>query len=80
MADKSVVNEKNCSGAWFVTDPDAEDQGCISCGVCYSNSPEYFGADDFGAAYVKRQPQTESELLQCQEQCDACPVEAIGVR
>ena len=77
MADYKLKNKKNVEGNWFVTDPDADDQGCICCGVCYTNAPEFF-ADDDGAAYVCKQPQTQGEIALCAEQRANCPVEAIG--
>ena len=69
----------NVTGKFYCTDPDDEDgEGCIACNVCYSGAPEFFAEDDFGNAYVKKQPTTDAEIELCVEQLDACPVNSIG--
>jgi ferredoxin len=79
VANKNHKHEQNIDGAWYCTHPDDEDgEGCIACNVCYSGAPEFFGEDDMGNAYVKKQPTTDEEIELCQEQLDACPVASIG--
>lgn len=79
MANPSKKHNQNVVGAWFCTDPDDEDgEGCIACNVCYSGAPEFFAEDDYGNAYVLKQPTTAEDIELCQEQLDLCPVASIG--
>lgn len=79
MANKSNKHNMNIAGKFYCTDPDDEDgEGCIACNVCYSGAPEFFAEDDFGNAYVVKQPTTPQEIELCMEQLDACPVSSIG--
>ncbi len=79
MANPSQKHKLNVEGPWYCTDPDDEDgEGCIACNVCYSGAPDFFAEDDYGNAYVKKQPTTPEEIELCQEQMDLCPVASIG--
>jgi ferredoxin len=63
----------NTPGKFYV------DRNCIDCDVCRDTSPGNFHRnDDNGYSYVYKQPETDEELLLCQEAFNACPVEAIG--
>ena len=73
MADKSAKWSLNVPGKFYVDDQ------CIACDACVMEAPDFFAMnDDDGHAFVKKQPQSASELAQCQEVLEACPVEAIG--
>ena len=79
MANATAKHAQNISGAWYCTDPDDDDgEGCIACNVCYSGAEEFFGEDEDGNAFIKKQPTTPEEVALCQEQMDACPVASIG--
>jgi ferredoxin len=79
MANPNKKHPKNISGPFYCTDPDDNSgEGCIACNVCYSGAPEFFAEDDYGNAYVKKQPITAEEIALCEEQMDACPVCSIG--
>ena len=54
------------------------DNGCVGCGVCYSAASEFFGEDNSGKAFIKKQPVSFEEIELCYEQKDACPVSAIN--
>ena len=79
MANSAQKHKDNIAGAWYCTDPDDENgEGCIACNVCYTGAPDFFGEDEDGNAFVKKQPSTPEEIELCQEQLDACPVASIG--
>ncbi len=80
MIKKSLKKHvKNVPGAFYCTDPsDSTGHGCIACGVCYSGAPDFFKEDQYGNAYVHRQPETPSEIDLCLEQLDLCPVGSIN--
>ena len=79
MGNPKMKHEQNIAGPWYCTHPDDEDgEGCIACNVCYTGAPDFFGEDDDGNAFVKKQPTTPEEIELCQEQLDACPVASIG--
>ncbi len=79
MANPKKKHTLNIAGKWYCTDPDDEDgEGCIACNVCYTGAPDFFAEDDYGNAYVKKQPTTPEEIELCQEQSDMCPVCSIG--
>ncbi len=63
----------NVPGKFYV------DLQCIDCDVCRDTAPANFARnDDNGYSFVKKQPETESEMELCLEALNACPVEAIG--
>lgn len=79
MANPNKKHPKNVPGAWFCTDPnDDGGEGCIACNVCYTGAPEFFGEDEDGNAFIKKQPTNAAEIAACKEQMDACPVASIG--
>jgi len=79
MANPEAKNKENVKGAFYCTDPeDDAGEGCIACNACYGRAPQFFAENDEGSAYVWRQPETEEDILECQEQLDNCPVNAIG--
>lgn len=79
MANPKNKHPSNIPGPFYTTDPDDDGgEGCIACNVCYSGAPEFFAEDDYGSAFVKKQPTTPEEIELCQEQLDACPVNSIG--
>jgi ferredoxin len=73
MADKTLKNNKNVSGAFYI------DEQCIDCDLCRSTAPDNFTTeDDLGYAYVCLQPRNQHETELCAEAMENCPVEAIG--
>lgn len=73
MANINDRLEINVDGKYFV------DSNCTFCGLCADMAPENFDLnDDEGFAYVKKQPEDDSELAACDAALDSCPVEAIG--
>ena len=77
MAIKEQKNKLNIQGKLFCTSPDAEEDWCTSCGLCYSTAPEYFESDDQGAGYVYNQPEEIDDFIL--EVIEDCPNESIGV-
>jgi len=73
MADRDRAWKRNAPGRFYV------DDACIDCNLCEQIAPAHFTADDAeGHDYVFKQPETESEVAQCYEALEACPVGAIG--
>ncbi len=73
MADKSAKFTDNVSGKYYVDDQ------CIACDACVMEADNFFEMnDDDGHAYVKKQPNGQSEIEECENALEACPVEAIG--
>lgn len=73
MADRNSKFKQNVEGSFFVDDQ------CIACDACVMEAPRFFAMnDDEGHAFVKLQPQSPSELEECINALEACPVEAIG--
>jgi ferredoxin len=64
---------ENPGGRYYV------DTQCIDCDVCRVTAPGNFERqEEKGYSFVRRQPETSEEEVQCQEAMDCCPVEAIG--
>lgn len=79
MANPKLKHKDNIDGPWYCTDPEDENgEGCIACNVCYTGAPDFFGEDDDGNAFVKKQPESDEDKALCQEQLEACPVGSIG--
>lgn len=79
MANPKNKHTSNVPGPYYTTDPDDDGgEGCIACNVCYNGAPDFFAEDDYGNAFVKKQPQTSEEKALCDEMIDACPVNSIG--
>jgi len=73
MADPDDKLPDQAPGKYYV------DSSCIDCDVCRTTAPECFEAnEDEGYSYVKKQPEGEEELAQCEEAVESCPVESIG--
>jgi ferredoxin len=75
MADKSSRFDQNTAGAFYVDDQ------CIACDACVMEAQHFFEMNEMdGHAFVKKQPNLldESELRECLDALDACPVDAIG--
>ena len=77
MANKKAKNKNNVKGKFYCTDPDDMD-GCILCALCGMTAPEFFTEDEDGNRYVWKQPETEDEILLCEEALEGCPVDSIG--
>ena len=55
------------------------DESCIYCELCVDTAPENFAYDDeSGVAYVKKQPNSNTEHNLLAEIIDSCPVDSIG--
>ena len=55
------------------------DRECIFCHVCSQAAPNNFAASDSGCHdYVYKPPENESELDECLDALEQCPVFAIG--
>jgi len=73
MADKDIKFADNVKGKWYV------DEECILCSACITHAPDNFKeSDDATHDLVFKQPEDESEEMQCVEAQEACPVDAIG--
>jgi ferredoxin len=73
MANKKAKWDLNVDGKFYVDDQ------CIACDACVLEAPRFFSMNDNdGHAFVKLQPKSLSEIEECLEALDACPVEAIG--
>jgi ferredoxin len=67
------VKENVQPGAYYV------DSSCIDCDVCRDTAPDNFTrSDENNYSFVYKQPETEEEVLKCEEAVLCCPVEAIG--
>lgn len=73
MADPNDRVPESVAGTYYV------DNQCIDCDVCRDTAPDNFTrSDDNGYSFVYKQPETDDELVLCEEALAACPVEAIG--
>jgi ferredoxin len=55
------------------------DRECILCSVCEEVAPKNFRMnDDESHDICFKQPENETELEECYEAMESCPVEAIG--
>lgn len=72
MANKEDSVPENVPGKYYV------DSECVFCETCIELAPENFETQNDEYAYVKKQPENESEEEQCQEAMASCPVDAIG--
>jgi ferredoxin len=73
MADKKNKWPDNVPGKFYV------DRECILCSVCSDAAPKNFKmSEDEDHDHVFKQPTNDSELAQCREAMENCPVEAIG--
>ena len=72
MADRDDKLPGNRAGTYYV------DSQCIDCDLCRQSAPHNFQRNDVeGFSYVFKQPKTETEMRECEEALDECPVEAL---
>lgn len=71
MANKLRCLKENIEGNFYV------DSTCINCGVSRHYAPTVFG-DSGSHAFVKKQPETDDEVLASKQALLACPVGSIG--
>jgi len=73
MADKTNKYPENVVGKFYV------DTQCIDCDLCREVAPNNFNRNDNGGySQVYKQPENETEVAQCEDAKNSCPVEAIG--
>ncbi|MEW5814160.1 MAG: ferredoxin [Spirochaetota bacterium] len=73
MADKNNKVKENVPGPYYV------DTDCTACGLCTDDAPANFALNsDESSAYVKKQPENDSEKKDCENALESCPVTAIG--
>ena len=73
MADKADKWPENVKGKFYV------DEQCIDCDLCRETAPKFFERhDDGGYSYVYAQPEAQSDIDDCMEALEGCPVDAIG--
>jgi glyoxylase-like metal-dependent hydrolase (beta-lactamase superfamily II)/ferredoxin len=73
MAKLAERLSENADGEFFV------DSSCIDCGVCREIAPEsYARSDSLGASIVRRQPQSQEEIVRAAMGLVACPTSSIG--
>ena len=73
MAEIERKRNDNIAGLFFV------DDSCIDCDACRTNAPKNFTRNnEEGYSYVHKQPETEEELIMCENALSGCPVDAIG--
>lgn len=72
MADRNDKVPENVPGKYYV------DGSCDFCETCIEFAPENFEANNEEYAYVKKQPENDTEEDECQEAMESCPSEAIG--
>ena len=73
MANRADKYRQNAPGKYYV------DTQCIDCDLCRQVAPNNFDRNDAGGhSFVKRQPRNASEIQQCREAKEGCPVDAIG--
>ena len=52
---------------------------CVGCGMCASNSEKYFEFGDNGLSHVIKEEVEESDIENVKETAELCPTEAISV-
>lgn len=52
-------------------------EACIGCGLCISNSPDYFEFDDQGLSEVIKRELNEADKNKILQSVEGCPTEAI---
>jgi ferredoxin len=72
MATLEDKHPENVPGKYYV------DSECIFCETCIEIAPGNFAPQDDEFAYVKKQPDNDTEEEQCREAKDSCPADAIG--
>ncbi|MFK5856005.1 MAG: ferredoxin, partial [Bacteroidota bacterium] len=51
---------------------------CIGCRACVEVAADNFDIDENNIAYLKKQPKNITEIGQCDEAMDVCPVDVIS--
>ena len=73
MANKKAKWAENANGKFYVDDQ------CIACDACLREAPRFFSMNDKDShAFVKAQPTSTTDIQECLNAMEACPVEAIG--
>ena len=73
MANVSDKYPINVAGSFYV------DQQCIDCDLCRETAPDFFMRNDEGGySFVHKQPLDPTDVAQCMEALEGCPVNAIG--
>ncbi|HVS53373.1 MAG TPA: ferredoxin [Opitutaceae bacterium] len=72
MATLSDRVPENCAGKYYV------DSTCIDCDQCRAQAPEFFGRNDDGFSFLKRQPATAEEVELLNEIMTSCATNSIG--
>jgi len=73
MANRIKALTENVTGNLYV------DSTCINCGVSRHYAPDIFG-DSGTHAFVKKQPETEQQMLAAYQALLACPMASIGTK
>ena len=69
---KKYIYDDNIKGPFYVHD------ACIACDTCTNIAPKNFKLTaDYDHAIVYNQPNSNNELLLCNQAIEACPVGAI---
>ena len=63
---------ENIAGAYYV------DSSCIDCDQCRVMAPDFFGRNDNGFSFVKRQPVAPEEIAMVDEAMNSCATASIG--
>ncbi len=76
MSERDERFAENTPGKYYIT------KFCIGCTLCSEIAPANFmeNTDEelaVGHCYVYKQPETEAEVLICEEAMDVCPADAI---
>ena len=72
MANKNDMVPENVSGRYYV------DSNCVFCETCIELAPENFASHNDEYAYVKKQPENDTEEEACRGAMTSCPSDAIG--
>lgn len=72
MATLSDRVPDNCAGKYYV------DASCIDCDQCRAQAPDFFGRNDDGLSFLKRQPATAEEVDLINEVMTSCATNSIG--
>ena len=76
MSEQNDRFAENVAGKYYIA------KSCIGCTLCSVISPVNFmeNTDEelaVGHCYVNKQPETEAEVVICEEAMDVCPADAI---
>ena len=54
------------------------DASCIDCDQCRTQAPDFFGRNEDGMSFLKRQPVTPEEIALVEETMSGCATSSIG--